>query len=84
MNTSKPSEISLYDHVFFKCCATWDNCRCSDKLTDYDKRYRDINSTMVKIQLMYNKHQDYQEFKKICPGVSFGDFISGNILRNKT
>jgi hypothetical protein len=83
MENPKPSQIHLYWHIFFKCCATWDACKCDGSLSHNDKRYRGVNNEFIKNQLMYNKYQDYQEFKRKCPGIPFGDFISGNILNNK-
>lgn len=73
------SQISIHDHVFFKCCSTWDKCKChTGKLTNHDKRYRKIDSQQVKAMIMYNKYQEYQEFKRKYPCIPFGDFVSGN------
>ena len=73
------SQITIEDHIFFKCCSSWDICKChSGKLTNYDKRNRKIDSVTVKRQLLYNKYQDYQAVKKKYPGISFGAFVSGN------
>jgi len=72
------SQISLHGHIFFKCCATWDICKChTGKLTNHDKRYRKLDGITVKTSLMYNKYQEYQDFKRKYPGISFGDFVAG-------
>ena len=75
-----PSQIVLYNHTFFKCCTSWNMCKCSENLNSFDKRFRKMISYDVKSLLMYNKHQDYQAFKKKYPGISFGYFVSGKYL----
>lgn len=80
MEDTSPSQIKLHGHTFFKCCATWDRCKCgTNDLTDSDKKYRLIKKEDVETFIMYNKYQDYSKYKRThCPSISFGDFISGN------
>lgn len=75
-----PSQIVLYNNTFFKCCSSWNKCKCFQNINSFDKRFRKKSILDVKSLLMYNKYQDYQEFKRKYPGISFGDFVSGNIL----
>lgn len=48
MENPKPSQIHLYWHIFFKCCATWDACKCDGSLSHNDKRYRWVNNEFIK------------------------------------
>ena len=77
-----PSKIILYNHIFFKCCSTWNECICcSKKLTKYNMRNRNMDSEIVKSNLLYDTHQEYQEIKKLYPNVLFSDFITGYFFK---
>ena len=66
--------LSVIQHGF---CVNVILVKChSGKMTEYDKRNRNISSLDVKI-LLYNKYQDYQAFRRKYPGISFGGFVSG-------